>query len=39
MDESLTFEIEEVTALLELYAGKMGREKMVKILEYTGVKL
>ncbi|CDW83446.1 UNKNOWN [Stylonychia lemnae] len=38
VDESLTFEIEEISELLELYAEKMGKEKMKAILQNTGVK-
>ena len=38
VDESLTFEFSEVSSLIELYTEKMGKEKIAKILRYTGVR-
>ena len=36
-DESLTFEKIEVSSLIEFFTPKLGRDKMRKILEKTGV--
>lgn len=37
-DESLTFELEEISLCIETIANKMGKERMKKILESAGVK-
>ena len=37
VDESLTFEIEEISELIELYAEKIGKDKMKLILQHSGV--
>eukprot|EP00347_Sterkiella_histriomuscorum_P000835 403374334 len=38
VDESLTFQQEEVTQIVEIYAEKMGKQRIKNILQYTGVK-